>query len=385
MKYLTPVILALGLLLSACQERVRPAPLAPAYVNDANQALTHLTQSLTQQLAELKAPANKIIPVDELFNEKSAEVANQGKAYQQQFSEKLGQANAGLQFAKLSRKNIDNAEWIVLLSYASVSTKTAEHPGDWIRFKAAVADIVTGNHLASAEVYLTAKQFESEPSKFYKDAPMYLTDQRHKERVEIMNGKTGSLKQRMTVQAGFADATADYESGNFVAAEAGFREVVSLAPGHQGALTGVYQSLWQQGKKGPAETAFAQLMAASVDAGNIAVRLLFKVGSVDFVEVADLSTQYQLWLKALGQTIHGKSRCLDVTGHASKSGSSELNDRLSLQRASRIVQLMQQSTPRIAGKIKAYGKGFQETLVGTGSNDATDAIDRRVEFTPRAC
>jgi outer membrane protein OmpA-like peptidoglycan-associated protein len=384
MKYLTPVILALGILLTACQERVRPAS-TTAYFNDANQALTHLTQSLSQQLAEVKAPANKTIPVDELFNEKSAEVASLGKTYQQKFSEKLGQANAGLQFARLNRKNIDTAEWIVLLSYASVSDKTPEHPGNWIRFKAAVADIVTGNHLASAEVYLSAKQFESEPSKFYKDAPMYLTDQRHKERVEIMHGKTAPLKQRMTVQAGFADATTDYENGNYVLSEAGFREVARLAPGHQGALTGIYQSLWQQNKKVAAEAAFAQLMAASVDAGNIAVRLLFKVGSVDFVEVADLPTQYQLWLKALGQTIHSKSRCLDITGHASRSGSSELNERLSLQRASRIVSLMQQSTPGVIGKLKAYGKGFQETLVGTGTNDATDAIDRRVEFIPRAC
>ncbi len=33
----------------------------------------------------------------------------------------------------------------------------------------------------------------------------------------------------------------------------------------------------------------------------------------------------------------------------------------------------------------ANGVGSRETIVGTGRDDATDALDRRVEFKPLAC
>lgn len=384
MKYLSPFIVAFAFLLSACQTPPRPHE-PPAYFNNADQAFTHMAASLSLQISKSETPNNKLIPVDTLFNETSAEVASIGKIYQQQFSDKLGRSNSELKFSSLNRQNITAAEWIVLLSYAPISHKSGEQAGNWVRLKAAIADIVTGDHLATIEAYLVASQFESDPTKFYKEAPMYLTDQHHKNRVQAVHGKSGPLKQRLVVQATFADAVADYDAGNYTASETGFREVLQQAPDHQGALTGVYQSLWRQGKKVAAEAAFGQLMSASVDAGNIAIKILFKVSSTDFVEVADLSDQYRLWLKAIGQTMQSKSRCIDVTGHASRSGSSEFNDRLSLQRANRIVGLMQQSTPGVASMLKAYGKGFQQPLVGTGTNDATDAIDRRVEFTPRAC
>jgi len=36
--------------------------------------------------------------------------------------------------------------------------------------------------------------------------------------------------------------------------------------------------------------------------------------------------------------------------------------------------------PDIAEKSKIIGKGFRENIVGLGTDDARDAIDRRVEF-----
>jgi hypothetical protein len=47
--------------------------------------------------------------------------------------------------------------------------------------------------------------------------------------------------------------------------------------------------------------------------------------------------------------------------------------------------MIQQQTTATQGKVKAFGKGFQETIVGSGANDASDAIDRRVEFVVKTC
>lgn len=74
----------------------------------------------------------------------------------------------------------------------------------------------------------------------------------------------------------------------------------ALAAGHPGALTGLYQTYWKHGRKPEAEQAFSDLVAAGIDAGTLSVKLLFKVGGTAFVDSADLSTQYRLWLKSVG-------------------------------------------------------------------------------------
>lgn len=56
-----------------------------------------------------------------------------------------------------------------------------------------------------------------------------------------------------------------------------------------------------------------------------------------------------------------------------------------LSRASRIVSRMQRITSSSDKNLTAFGKGSSEAIVGTGENNATDAIDRRVEFAVRSC
>jgi len=41
--------------------------------------------------------------------------------------------------------------------------------------------------------------------------------------------------------------------------------------------------------------------------------------------------------------------------------------------------------PEITGRIQAVGMGFRENVIGTGTDDLRDALDRRVEFKVRPC
>jgi hypothetical protein len=43
------------------------------------------------------------------------------------------------------------------------------------------------------------------------------------------------------------------------------------------------------------------------------------------------------------------------------------------------------SAPRLADKVKATGVGVKDNLIGTGRDDASDAIDRRVDFNVSDC
>ena len=76
---------------------------------------------------------------------------------------------------------------------------------------------------------------------------------------------------------------------------------------------------------------------------------------------------------------------MEVVGHTSRSGSEELNDALSLRRAAYVKQRLASEATELGGKTKAVGKGFRENIVGSGSDNTVDALDRRVEFKIVSC
>jgi outer membrane protein OmpA-like peptidoglycan-associated protein len=69
-----------------------------------------------------------------------------------------------------------------------------------------------------------------------------------------------------------------------------------------------------------------------------------------------------------------------ATESTSRSGPEPINERLSVLRAAYIKQRLDTDAPQLKTSTKAIGKGSQETLMGTGTDDARDAVDRRVEF-----
>ena len=77
--------------------------------------------------------------------------------------------------------------------------------------------------------------------------------------------------------------------------------------------------------------------------------------------------------------------CLDIVGHTSRSGPEPLNERLSQLRAEYIKQRLESEVPQLSNRTIASGKGSRENIVGTGTDNASDALDRRVEFKVIGC
>ena len=55
-------------------------------------------------------------------------------------------------------------------------------------------------------------------------------------------------------------------------------------------------------------------------------------------------------------------------------------DTLSLQRANFIRQRLTAEAPVLGARTKTSGMGFRQNIVGSGTDNAVDALDRRVEF-----
>jgi outer membrane protein OmpA-like peptidoglycan-associated protein len=89
---------------------------------------------------------------------------------------------------------------------------------------------------------------------------------------------------------------------------------------------------------------------------------------------------YSIWLKQIAQHTAQSNACLEIVGHTSRTGPEPLNDRLSLRRAEYIQQRLEFEAPSLRHRTITSGKGSRENLVGTATDDARDALDRRVEF-----
>ena len=62
-----------------------------------------------------------------------------------------------------------------------------------------------------------------------------------------------------------------------------------------------------------------------------------------------------------------------------------MNERLSLRRAEVIKQRLLAETREASSRIETAGAGSRENIIGSGTDDQRDALDRRVEFRVSPC
>lgn len=92
-----------------------------------------------------------------------------------------------------------------------------------------------------------------------------------------------------------------------------------------------------------------------------------------------------MWLRVLAKEMASTQHCVTVLGHSSRTGSEPVNERLSLSRAATMQRRLEALAPTLNGRLQSVGMGFRENLIGTGTDDLRDALDRRVEFRVRNC
>jgi outer membrane protein OmpA-like peptidoglycan-associated protein len=136
---------------------------------------------------------------------------------------------------------------------------------------------------------------------------------------------------------------------------------------------------------GEAERAFAKIAALGLATNSLSVKILFRPGSLDFWADPKVSGQYNMWLRIVAREVAASRACLTIVGHTSKTGNEQFNDRLSLQRAQTIQKRIESQAPETAGRLQSIGMGFRENLVGSGTDDLRDSLDRRVDFKVRNC
>lgn len=259
------------------------------------------------------------------------------------------------------------------------------------RIDLALSDLKTRTVAAQATALARAQGVDATPTAYYRDAPVILRDGAVGRTEETSRTAPGQLApagylDRVTASSLLADATAAYNAERYEQALELYRQALAAPGGEQLRVhSGIYLSNWRLGRAADAETAFGNIVAAGLAARNLGVKFLFRPGSTDFFIDPKAAPPYDAWVRQIARQAAAGRTCLAIVGHTSRTGSEQFNDQLSQRRAGFIKQRLEAEAPDLGARTKASGMGFRENLVGTGSDDARDALDRRVEFKVETC
>ena len=151
------------------------------------------------------------------------------------------------------------------------------------------------------------------------------------------------------------------------------------------AYNGQYLSYLKLDQPEAARQAFKQVVAAGFASRRLAVKLLFAPGETAFWDDPEVNGAYGFWLQEISAQAEAAPTCMEIAGHTSRTGEETFNLNLSLARSERVRQVMLTNRSSLDGRLQASGKGWSENIVGSGSDDARDAVDRRVEFRIADC
>jgi outer membrane protein OmpA-like peptidoglycan-associated protein len=265
-------------------------------------------------------------------------------------------------------------------------------PRDWYRICLALVDLKTGRIVSKGFARAQMEGVDVTPTVFFLDSPAWAPDPATQGYVRTCQGtKVGEsinpvYWDRIIAAAMVNDATGAYTAGRYEEALDLFKAVSRLPGGDQlRVYNGIYLASARLGRPDDAAQAFAKIVDFGLAQNQLGVKFLFRPGSTVFVADPAVSGAYHMWLKQISTRAGMRTACMEIAGHTSRTGPEPLNERLSLLRAQYVKQRIDADNRDLAKRTSAVGKGSREPISGLGTDDARDALDRRVEFKVRDC
>ena len=256
----------------------------------------------------------------------------------------------------------------------------------------ALADLKSGKLVSKGLAFSKPDGVDATPTASYRDAPAWSEDAATLGYIRTCQGtKAGDpinplYTERITAAALVAEAIEAYDAGRYQQSLDLYTSAQRTSAGDQFRVyNGVYLANWKLGRRDKAEAAFGKIIDYGLERQRLAVKFLFRPGSTAFGNDTKVTGPYPVWLKAIAARASSGSSCLEVTGHTSATGPEPLNERLSLLRAEYVKAQLEANVPALAKRSIAAGMGSRQTMVGSGRDDASDALDRRVEFKVIGC
>jgi hypothetical protein len=251
----------------------------------------------------------------------------------------------------------------------------------------ALSDRESGLVVAQSAARFVEAGLDRKPTRFFVESPVLVQDRSSEGYTRTTDTPAGRAADALYISqvetsALLADALAAYNAEKWPEALAGYTAAAKRTDGQQlRTFNGLYLTNVRLGNTAAAEQAFGKIVQLGLETNNLAVKLLFRPGSAtDFWPGRDYSGVYPIWIRQLARAMQSSGHCVNIVGHTSRTGSEAVNDRLSLQRAETVKRLLEAEVRSLSSKLRASGVGYRENIIGTGTDDERDAIDRRVVF-----
>ncbi|MGQ0647299.1 MAG: OmpA family protein [Gemmatimonadaceae bacterium] len=360
-----------------------PAP-APVGELDLKGAAQQIAADLAQQIGT--GGTSRTIVIDPLLDRATGQQTGASASLEAELAPALTAAIKGLTILPFNGDGAAKSRFVLA---GTVSVVTAP---DRFAVNASLTDRPTGLVVAQSAARFAQAGLDASPTRFYNDSPSLVRDRSVDGYVRTAETKAGAPADALYVSqvptaALLAEALAAYNAEQWEKALASYSAAAARPDGQQlRTFNGMYLSNIRLGRAEAAAEAFGKIAALGLATNNLSVKLLFKPGSSsEFWPGRDLSGVYPMWLRQIARAVQSTGSCLNIAGHTSRTGSEALNDRLSRARAETVRNLMVNEVTRLSGQLQASGVGYRENIIGSGTDDASDAVDRRVEFKVVEC
>lgn len=384
-------VLLLGLLmLVGCATPPPPAARTDELPFDEAAAIaTDNLMAQTQQLpAFVSKLTNRAVVIDPMFDNPSGQQTALTRLLEDRVSTRL--RGSQVEVLPFQPSSLAKAQYLLTGTLTRVNAAAGnQHPP--FQIDLALTDTKTGNVVAQSSSRARDDKLDTTPTAYYRDSPFLVKDKVVEGYLRTASTKPGqpadaAYFQRVTTAATINEATQLYNADKYRESLDMYKVALAAPSGEQmRTLNGIYLASWKLGRSGEAEQAFSKVVEHGISNNNLGVKFLFNPNSTEFWSDPKVSGPYNLWLRQIAKQSATAKVCMDVVGHTSRTGSEPYNDRLSAQRATVIRQKLTSEAPELAARTKASGVGYRENIIGTGTDDASDALDRRVEFKIVGC
>ncbi len=358
-------------------------------VIEATDGLVAQTQKLPAFLAKVEAKvARKGLIIDPMIDAASGQQTRVTRQLEQKVSERLSTQYPQFEVLPFQSANLARAQVLLTGTMVRSAGTGARKP---FQINLALVELSTRSVLAQASALARDDGLDTSPTAYYQDSPVLVKDQVVDGYVRTAQTAPGQAADayyldRLAAGALINDGNNAYNASQYQDALGLYRNALSTSAGEQlRALNGVYLASWKLGRTADAEQAFGHVVAFGLSQRNLGVKFLFNPGSTEFWSDPKVNGPYALWLRQIARQASAAKVCMNVVGHTSHTGSEQTNDRLSQARATVIKQKLDAEAADLAARTKASGMGWRENIIGTGTDDVSDALDRRVEFKIVGC
>jgi tetratricopeptide (TPR) repeat protein len=341
----------------------------------ATDSLMQQTQASTGLLAKLN---KRQVVLDPTLDAGSGQQTAATQQLDQAIADRIGRSFDQYEVLPFRAANLSKAQYLL--------TGTMTRDQGAYRLNLAMVELKTGAAVAQSSARSRQDGVDMNPLAYYRDSPVLVKDKVIEGYVRTSSTPPGqkadaTYLERIAAATVINDATVLYNAARYEEALGQYRSALATPAGDQiRVLNGIYLSNVKLGQMAEAEQAFGRVVAFGIAYNELGVKLLFNPNSTEFWSDPSVSGVYGMWLRQIAREGGNAKACMDIIGHTSKTGTAQYNDALSLKRATYIKQRLGNESPELASRSRVQGKGFTQNIVGSGTDDGVDALDRRVEF-----